>query len=224
MNKTEPPFKPSLPALIDYTFYLIADEQVCRPQSLLQAVECVMDQGITCVQLRMKKRSTAEMLAIGQPLATLLKRKKIPLIINDNVDVALALDAAGVHIGQRDQPYSVVRQKIGAHKIVGLSIENIEQARYCQHFDCNYFGVGPIFPTQSKADAAPPLGIAQLKEIIALLPKPIVAIGGINKQNINEVLMTKVTGVAVASAILSTPNPCEVAQTFLQRISETRSC
>ncbi|WP_010597160.1 thiamine phosphate synthase [Rickettsiella massiliensis] len=116
---------------IDYSFYLIADEQVCAPRSIVQAVAMVIDYGVTCVQLRMKHRSTEEMLAVGKPLATLLRSKKIPLIINDNVDVALASDAEGIHIGQSDSPCSLVRQQIGEQKIVGLSIENQGQAKRC---------------------------------------------------------------------------------------------
>jgi thiamine-phosphate pyrophosphorylase len=209
---------------IDYSFYLIADEQVCAPRSIVQAVAMVIDHGVTCVQLRMKHRSTEEMLAVGKPLATLLRSKKIPLIINDNVEVALALDAEGVHVGQSDLPCSLVRQQVGKQKIVGLSIENQEQAQRCRDFDCDYFGVGPIFPTKSKLDAAPPLGLSQLKAIIRLLPKPVVAIGGIYRQNILSVLQTNVAGVVVASAIFSTLNPGEAAQTFAQYILEAKSC
>ncbi len=209
---------------IDYSFYLIADEQVCAPRSIVQAVAMVIDYGVTCVQLRMKHRSTEEMLAVGKPLATLLRSKKIPLIINDNVDVALALDAEGIHIGQSDSPCSLVRQQIGEQKIVGLSIENQGQAKRCRDFDCDYFGVGPIFPTKSKLDAAPPLGLSQLKEIVYLLPKPVVAIGGIHTQNITSVLQTNIAGVAVASAIFSAADPGKTAQTFAQHILEASSC
>jgi thiamine-phosphate pyrophosphorylase len=200
------------------SFYIIADHRACAPFSLVAAIEKIIDCGITCVQLRMKQQNKTEILTQAKQLQTLLKPKAIPLIINDHIDVAQALDADGVHLGQNDMSYRWARQQLGPQKIIGLSIENFQQAKLYQSFDCDYFGVGPIFDTTTKSDASPAMGLTELKKINGLLsPKPVIAIGGINEINIQEVLATHVTGVALASGIFSSPSP----QLACQRLSQT---
>jgi thiamine-phosphate pyrophosphorylase len=206
---------------IDYSLYLIADATRCYPKPLVTAVAEVIDHGIRCVQLRMKNAAPEDICCVAKQLLALLKPKNIPLIINDQVEIAKASQADGVHIGQSDKPYAWVRQQLGYQKIIGVSIENPEQAERCQSFDCDYFGVGPIFATTTKWDASPPMGIENLKKITSILPKPIIAIGGINETNGRAVLATRISGIAVASGILSCPDPKQSTQKLSYMISES---
>lgn len=192
---------------IDYSLYLIIDDTLCLPENMLDMVKRLSDYGVTCIQLRMKLASSAIIADIGKSLLDILKPKKIPLLINDSVDIAAEINADGVHIGQKDISYLKAREQLGRQKIIGLSIENIEQAKKCCHDDIDYFGVGPVFPTSTKPDAATPLGIQQLSQITKILKKPVVAIGGINKNNMTTVLQAGVAGIAFVSAILSAKNP-----------------
>lgn len=207
---------------IDYSYYLIADEQACAPLSIIDAVLQVIDCGIRCVQLRMKNQTPENIISTGKQLLRLLHARQIPLIINDHPEIALAIDADGVHIGQTDMPYNKVRQQLGYKKIIGLSIENIQQAQQCRHFDCDYFGVGPVFTTATKKDHTPPIGMTGLKTINDILDTPVVAIGGINLHNIQSVLATGVPGVAIASAVFSATNPGITSQKLAQTILQNR--
>lgn len=208
---------------IDYSYYLIADEQACAPLSIIDAVAAVITNGITCVQLRMKNQTPENIIRTGKKLLRLLRARQIPLIINDHPDIALAINADGVHIGQSDIPYTVVRQQLGYKKIIGLSIENIQQAQQCRHIDCDYFGVAPIFASPTKKYATPPLGIANLSRINKVLSAPVVALGGINLQNIQSVLATGVAGVAIASAIFSAEQPRMMSQQLAQTILQSKN-
>ena len=208
---------------LDYSYYLIADTKACAPLAIEDAVEQVIDQGISCVQLRMKNQPYPKILATAKNLLRLLQPRNIPFIINDHIEIAKTLDVHGVHIGQSDTPYRVARKQLGYEKVIGLSLENIQQAKQCAELDCDYFGVGPIFATASKKDAATPLGIAQLHRISRLLTTPIVAIGGINQYNLKSVQNTPVAGVALASAIFSAVNPRQMAQQLAQLILKNKS-
>lgn len=207
---------------IDYSYYLIADEAACAPLSILDAVEEVITTGISCVQLRLKNQTPENIIRTGKQLLRLLRVRHIPLIINDHPDITLAIDADGVHIGQTDKSYAKVRQQLGGKKIIGLTIENIQQAQQCCHYDCNYFGVGPVFATATKKYVTAPLGIANLKKINDVLDAPVIAIGGINRQNIQSVLATGVAGVAMASAIFSASDPRLMSQELAQTILQSR--
>lgn len=207
----------------DYSYYLIADEQACAPLSLIDAVLQVMDSGIRCVQLRMKNQTPENILRTGKKLLRVLRARQIPLIINDHPEIALALDADGVHIGQTDRPYHRVRQQIGYKKIIGLTIETIQQAQQCRHVDCDYFGVGPVFASSTKKYPTPPLGIANLNRINKILNAPVVAIGGINLENVQSVLATGVAGVAIASAIFSAAQPGIMSQKLAQTILHSKN-
>lgn len=207
---------------IDYSFYFIADEAACYPRSVIDLVAEIVECGITCVQLRMKTASFEKFVATGLELLKILRPKNIPLIINDNIEVAKIINAAGVHIGQNDMPYLQARHYLGPHKIIGLSIQNHDQARRCYQFDVNYFGVGPVYSTKTKIDASNPIGIPLLKKIRQLLPGPIVAIGGISQNNIKEILQLRNIGVAVAAAITTAPNTKIMTQKLAELISQSR--
>lgn len=207
---------------IDYSYYLLVDEQACAPLSIMDAVQSVINDGVSCVQLRMKKQTRENIIRTGKTLLQLLNDQNIPLIINDHPDIALAIDAAGVHIGQTDQPYPEVRQQLGYKKIIGLTIQTLQQAQQYRHYDCDYFGVGPVFATETKKYSTLPLGIVHLSRINKILNAPVVAIGGINLENIQSVLDTNVAGVAVASAIFQASQPSRMSQKLAHTILQNR--
>lgn len=209
--------------MIDYSYYLIADNQACAPLSIIDAVAAVINSGVSCVQLRMKNQTPENIIRTGKKLLHLLRMHQIPLIINDHPHIALAINADGVHIGQTDIPYTMARQQLGYKKIIGVSIENIQQAQRYRSIDCDYFGVAPIFASPTKKYATPPLGIANLNRINNVLSAPVVALGGINLQNIRSVLATGVAGVAVASAIFLAEQPHKVSQQLAQTILQSKN-
>jgi thiamine-phosphate pyrophosphorylase len=196
---------------INYALCLVTDSDFFV-ENILNNINYInnLNTAITSVQLRIKNKPTEEITLIAKNLMKILKPKNIPLIINDYVEIVKIVDAAGVHIGQNDMSYHQAREYLGNNKIIGLSIENQEQARACCELDVDYYGVGPVFATQTKLDASPPIGIENLRKIVNIfsnISKPVVAIGGIHENNIHQILQTGVAGVAVASAILSAECP-----------------
>lgn len=197
----------------DYSLYLIADCALYNPKKLPQLIEIILPYGITCVQLRGKNISKQVLLLTGKRLLKILRPLKIPLIINDSIEVAKELDADGVHLGQADADVKFARRILGSNKIIGLSITNDEEAYYSRELPVDYFGVGPVFSTKTKSDAGVPINLRGLKIIKSIVnQKKIVAIGGINLANISSVLKCGVDGVAIASSILTAPNSVEVTK------------
>jgi len=208
---------------IDYSLYLVTDAAMAAPQSIPEVINSLIPCGISCVQLRMKHASKKEIFLTGQALIDLLKPHGIPLIINDYIDIAKQLNADGIHLGQHDTGIATARKILGKTKIIGLSIENIAQARFFAGADVDYFGVGPIFPTNSKTDAAAAIGITNLRNITEILDKPIVAIGGIQYDNATAILQTGVDGLAIISAILAAADPPSACMTMYQHIQRIKN-
>lgn len=167
--------------------------------------------GVTHVQLREKTAEKNQVIEIGRALKAGLDQYGVPLIVNDDVDVAIAISAAGVHVGQTDMPYLQAREKLGPDKIIGLSITTVAQAQAAQAYDVNYLGVGPVFATTTKLNAAPPLGIEGLQAIHQLTRHAVIAIGGIHVANVAQVMATGVAGVAVVAAICAAADPKSAA-------------
>lgn len=191
--------------------YLVTDRDLSLGRSLEEIVTKAVAGGVTMVQLREKEASTGEFVALARKLIEVLKPMNIPLIINDRVDVALAVDADGVHIGQSDMAYEDVRRLLGKDKIIGLSVENLEDIENANKLDVDYVGVSPVFGTPTKTDTAKPFGIQGLKEAVRLSAHPAVGIGGMNKETVKDVMQTGCDGIAVVSAICSADNPTEAA-------------
>lgn len=168
--------------------------------------------GVDAVQLREKNASTQEIIDIGKKLQVLLHKHNIPLIINDRVDIAMALNADGVHLGQRDMPCHLARKLLGNKKIIGISVSNSEQAHEAQQWDVNYLGVGPVFATSTKLDTSPVIGTEGLRQIRSISKHPIVAVGGINVASARSVLTAGANGIAVISAICGASNPMLVSK------------
>ncbi|MCC8174508.1 MAG: thiamine phosphate synthase [Odoribacter sp.] len=170
------------------------------------------------VQLREKDASTIEFYNLAIEVKKCLAPYNVPLIINDRIDIALACDTEGLHIGQRDMPYSIARKLMGKNKIIGISVENKEQAEEANKWDVDYIGISPVFGTPTKTDTAPPLGIEGVKLISSISNHPSVVIGGIKLENIGSILQAGATGVAVVSAIMSAENIGESVQKLKEEV------
>lgn len=188
---------------IDYSLYLVTDRQLSAGRDLIKVVKKAVQGGVTMVQIREKDSSTREFYQLALRLKEELDNSGIPLLINDRLDIALAVNADGLHIGQDDLPLPVARRILGKSKIIGLSASNREQARQGQRMEADYLGIGPVFWTPSKTDADPPTGIELLSSLKQEIKIPLVAIGGINRTNLAEIKKAGADGVAVISALLS---------------------
>lgn len=186
---------------LDCTLYLVTDRDVLKGRDLKKAVEDAILGGTTLVQLREKNVSSKEFYEIAKEIKTITDKYNVPLIINDRVDIALAVNAEGVHIGQKDLPTDIVRKIIGEDKILGLSANTIEDALKGEKDGADYLGVGAMFPTNSKKDAES-TSMETLKEIKNAVNIPVVAIGGINENNVQKLKGTNIDGIAVISGIL----------------------
>jgi len=164
------------------------------------------------VQLREKNCSTLEFVKLAISLKKLLAHFRVPLIINDRLDVALASDADGLHIGQEDMPCNIARKILGNDKIIGLSVESFDQALEANNLDVDYIGISPVFVTGTKPELTSALGLAGIRKISGVSKHPVVAIGGINAKNAAEVLMAGADGLAVVSAIVSADDPMKAAR------------
>lgn len=196
---------------VDYTLYLVTDRKLMSTESLKPAVEQAILGGCTLIQLREKDCSSLEFFETAMSIKEITDRYMIPLIINDRIDIALAIDAAGVHIGQRDIPASIARKLIGDYKILGVSASNVEEAIRAQSNGADYLGVGAMFTTDTKTDArlTPMDELVRIREHTTI---PIVAIGGINKTTIPKFKGRDIDGLAVVSAVISEPDIKAAAQ------------
>ena len=199
---------------LDLRLYLVTDHSTRYPRGLLEGVAEAVAGGVTLVQYRATDGSRREHYETARALLDMLGSRGVPLVINDQVDLALAIGADGVHVGQNDLPAAVVRQRVGPSRLVGLSITHEGQLKDVPA-GVDYLGAGPVFPTGSKADAAPALGLDMLKRITAASPLPVVAIGGISLENARDVFSSGVAGVAVISALSLAPDPAAVARRLL---------
>ena len=198
--------------------YLVTDRPLARGRNLEDIVKSAVEGGVSMVQLREKDISTRDFIALGTSLKKALEGTGVPLIINDRVDVALGCDADGVHIGQSDMPYGTARRLLGPHKIIGLSVENMQQVAEAEELDVDYIGVSPVFSTPTKTDTAEPFGLDGLREAANASRHPIVAIGGINASNAAAVMQAGADGIAVVSAIVAADDPRLAAEDLSNRI------
>ena len=196
---------------MDLSLYLVVGPGDTRGRPLGEVVLAAVAGGVTAVQLRCKDHSAGDFVQEARALVAELRPRGIPLIVNDRVDVALAVGADGVHVGQDDLPAADVRRMVGEDLIVGLSVTNLAEALALDPRVVDYAGVGPVFATSTKPDAAPPLGLGGTRAICDVLSVPAVAIGGIGLTNAADVLTAGVTGIAVISAICGADSPRESA-------------
>ena len=182
----------------------------------MQIVDAAVRGGVTMLQLREKAATTRAFLEEARALKSLLAPLGVPLIINDRLDIAMAVDADGVHVGQTDLPVEVARRILGPNKIVGLSISDLPQILRPETACADYLGIGPIYPQQTKEDADPTLGVEGFRRLRELTQKPMLVIGGLNPDNSAPLLVAGADGVAVVSAIVSADEPGEAAKRFIR--------
>ncbi len=199
----------------DYTLYLATDRGMLEGRDVVAVIEDALRGGVTAVQLREKEADARGIYAVGCALLPVTRRFGVPLIINDRVDVMLALDADGVHVGPKDLPLERVRA-IAQGKIVGYSANTPEDALYASRAGADYVGVGPIFETATKSDTRSTLGINGLRDVVTRSPIPCVAIGGISAEGATAVYATGVAGVCAISGILRSTDPEARARLFRQ--------
>ncbi len=196
--------------------YLVTDRDLCTHHSLKSVIEASVRGGVSIVQLREKSCSTKEFIELALEVKNLLKYTNVPLLINDRIDVALAVEADGVHLGQNDMPSELARKILGENAIIGLSIENFDQVNKIQMAaNLNYIGVSPIFETTTKTDTKGAFGIQGLSKIRKMTSLPLVAIGGINEANAESVIAAGADSLAVVSYLCSSKNPEESAKHLL---------
>ena len=209
---------------MDYSLYLVTDENISRGRSIIDIVRLAVKGGVTMVQLREKELSATQFIEKAKELKKILAPFQVPLIINDNVDVALAVNADGIHIGQSDMPYEMIKKIIPEEMIIGLSVETMEQAREAEKYKLDYIGVSPVFPTPTKTNLNErPWGLDGLKRLRNFSKHKLVAIGGINSTNAADVIKAGADGIAVVSAICSAYDPKAAAKELSEIIKNSRN-
>ncbi|MUK41429.1 thiamine phosphate synthase [Aliivibrio fischeri] len=202
-----------------YTLYLVTDEKQ-DIDTLCHVVAEAVKGGVTMVQVREKHGDVRAFIQRSLAIKEILKDSGVPLIINDRVDVALAVQADGVHLGQSDMPAQIARQLIGPDMILGLSVENETQLRKAQELPVDYLGISAIFSTPTKTNIIKEWGIQGLAFAVKESQLPLVAIGGINDSNIREVVDTGVDGIALVSAICHASSPKKASQALLSLMND----
>jgi len=201
----------------NYSLYLVTDSGLSLGRSHEEVVACAIRGGVTIIQLREKDCCTREMIEMAQRLLSLCRAHDVPLIVNDRLDVALAVDADGVHVGQDDMPVPIARKLLGPNKILGVTAHTVEEALQAIEEGADYIGASPIFTTATKSDAGKPIGLEGLTEICKACYVPVVGISGINASNAEQVIRAGAAGVAVVSAIVNAED-VELAARELARI------
>jgi thiamine-phosphate pyrophosphorylase len=207
---------------VDFSLYLVTDRRLSLPRTMEEVVHLAVPGGVSVVQLREKNCSTREYIELACRVKAILEPFRVPLIINDRVDVALAVGADGVHIGQSDMPYADVRRLMGPDAIVGLSVETVEQGMEAGNLDVDYLGVSPIFSTPTKTDTTTEWGIESLRFLRSRSRHPLVAIGGIDSSNAQAIVEAGADGLAVVSAICAAADPKEASRHLRRIIEQTR--
>lgn len=199
--------------------YLVTDPKYARERSMESLVVEAARAGVCCVQLREKNSSIRDFVELAICVKAALASYRVPLIINDRIDVALAAGADGVHIGQSDMPYQLARKLMGPKAIIGLSVETWDDVLAAQELDVDYLGISPVYATPTKTDTKDPWGLAGVRRIRDYSRHHLVAIGGINPQNAAEVIRAGAHCVAVVSAICGAPDPFAATAALKQTIS-----
>ena len=196
---------------IDYSVYLVTDHRDKTDEEFLNVVEEAIKGGTAIVQLREKTASTKDFYQLALKVKEITSKYDVPLLINDRIDIALAVDCEGVHIGQDDMPAGIARKIIGNDKILGVSASTVDEAIKAEEDGADYIGSGAVFPTATKDDADS-VSKEELKNIVDSINIPVMAIGGITLENANTLKDTGIAGFSVVSAIMSADNPKEASK------------
>jgi thiamine-phosphate pyrophosphorylase len=207
---------------IRWDLYLVTDRELFGNRPIPELVKAAVKGGVTVIQLREKDLSSREFLAEALEVKKELKNTNIPLIINDRIDIALAADAEGVHLGNNDMPVEYAKKILPPGKIIGISAESVEDAVTADSKGADYIGVSPIFTTPTKPELETGLGLQGLRQIRMVTRLPLVAIGGLNKSNAVEVVKNGADGIAVVSAICAAPDPQKAAEELANVIYQAK--
>ena len=200
-------------------FVLITDRKVCS-EKLTDIIEQAIDGGVGTVQLREKDLSTCDLYRLAKEIREITERKGANLIINDRVDIAIAVDADGVHLGWQSLEIGIVRKMVGRDKLIGFSAHNLEEAERAGNSGADYISISPIFDTANKDYFIKPLGVGEIGKIKARINIPVVALGGINENNVDSVLKNGADGIAVISAILLSDSPKQTVTRICREIKK----
>jgi thiamine-phosphate pyrophosphorylase len=206
----------------DLSLYLVLDPQLCAGMGMVETARMAVEGGVTMVQLRDKDAGTAALVETGRALQRVLKPSGALLVINDDVEAAVALGADGLHIGQEDMDASQARRLIGPGMILGLSVETEALAAAVDPAITDYAGIGPVFATPTKPDHKRPIGFTGLSRLVSVCSVPSVAIGGLKADHVEGVMKSGADGLAVVSAICGTPDPLTSALLLSRAIAEAR--
>ena len=207
----------------DTSLYFITDSTGFTEEEFLRRTEAALQGGVTFLQIREKDRSTREYIALAEKVHALTRKYNVPLIIDDRVDVALAMDAEGVHVGQSDMPVATARRLLGKEKIIGATAMTVPQAMEAYAQGADYLGVGAIYPTTTKVKTVL-TSTNTLRDICNAVPIPANAIGGLNKDNIDVLAGIPIAGVCVVSAIMKAGEPKVAAEDLKARAQELGLC
>lgn len=200
---------------MDSTLYLVTDSTGLSEETFLTKVEQALQGGVTLLQVREKERTTREYIRLAQQVHTIAQRYHVPLLVDDRVDVALAVDAEGVHVGQSDMPVWQARRLLGPDKIVGATAKTVPQALEAWQQGADYLGVGAIYPTTTKVVTVL-TSTETLGEICKAVPIPVNAIGGLNPENLGVLKGIAIQGICVVSAIMKAADPKTAAEELRQ--------
>lgn len=200
------------------SFHVITDVVLQSRYSHLELAEMAIAGGADTIQYRQKNGATREMIGTAGQMRRICAESGVTFIVNDRIDVAIASDADGVHLGQDDFPIPLARKLLG-NRIIGGSAATLDEARKCLKEGADYIGFGPVYSTTSKADAASITGIELMKEVVVAIPLPIIAIGGINAENTAEVMKAGAHGIAVISAVCCQEDPQGATRALQQAVS-----
>ncbi len=203
-------------------FHVLTDVCLQTRFSHPELAELAIAGGADTIQFREKSGETKQLIRIAEQMQALCKKAGVAYIVNDRVDVVIASHADGVHLGQNDFPIPLARKLLGEEAIIGGSAGNMEEARKCLSEGADYIGFGPVYFTTSKEDAGPAGGLGLLKQVVKEIPLPIIAIGGLTKDNILPVIRTGVHGIAVISAVCCQKDPSEAAKCLRRLLEEGR--
>lgn len=204
---------------LDLSLYLVTDKRNKTDDEFLKIIEEAIKGGTTVVQIREKEGETLDFYNLALKVKEITSKYNVPLIVNDRIDVALAIKSEGVHIGQTDMPADVARSLIGDEMILGVSASTVEEARKAEKDGADYIGTGAVFPTATKDDA-PSITKDDLKEVTGSINIPTVAIGGITLENASELAGTGISGISVVSAIMNSEDPKTASENLLKIYNE----
>jgi thiamine-phosphate diphosphorylase len=205
---------------MDLLLYLVADPEHSKDRPFLQVVAAALSGGVRAVQLRDKRAPARELLVVGEELRRISRSHSATFLVNDRPDLALALEADGVHVGPEDLPPAEARRLVPRPRVLGISAGNLREALTAQEFGADYLGVGPVFRTLTKKDAGEPLGLDVLSKMAAAVHIPVIGIGGITVENAASVIDAGCAGVAVVSALMRADDPEEAARALRNRLEE----